>query len=93
MLFHFFIFFQKIVKNLKLWGREQPIFEKLRFWAVWCTYSDRPRCEDSDASNLASRGPLHPIIEAFLFFDCFLIFGITFLASYEITKAGVAQKQ
>ena len=38
------------------------------------------------ASNLASNGPLHPIFEAFLYFDDFLVAGFTFLASYHITR-------
>ena len=48
-----------------------PLSEKVSCWAFWCTYSGRARCEDSYVSNLASRGPLHPIFEAFLFFVFF----------------------
>ena len=65
---------------------KHPIFEKLRFWAIWTTLSDRARRDISIASILASRGPLHPIFEAFLYFDCFLVSGFTFLASYHITN-------
>ena len=83
----FFHFFTKLLKNLKCWGRKtkHPIFEKLRFLAIWTTLSDRARRDISIASILASRGPLQPIFEALLHFDCFVVPGFTFLASYHIT--------
>ena len=79
--FNFSFFFQ-------FWGREteHPIFSKLRCWAVSDRASDRARRPDSNALSLASRGPLHPIFEAFLFFDCFFILGFTFLAPHDLTK-------
>ena len=66
--------------------RISEMADKWRFLSFCYPASDRARRDILIAAILASNGPLHPIFEAFLYFDHFLVAGFTFLASHDVTR-------